>query len=66
MNLLEHYIEEVHSIVPCTAEWTKELPEQNFLSVDVTYNCYGVIERTTRVFEIEEWDITQKRGYWMG
>ena len=49
MNILEQYIVEVHSVTPCLDEWTNEFPEDDFVKVDVTRNCYGAKKRVERI-----------------
>ena len=48
MNLLEHYIIEIHSVTDITNKYTertgKELKEP-LLDVDLTYDCYGGVKR---------------------
>ena len=65
MNLLEHYIQEIHSEKPYEAEWTKEF-EKEFIKVDYTYDCYGGLTRTTQVFAKEQWEHFKIQGYFMG
>lgn len=65
MNLLEQYIEEIHSVEPYNAEWTKQFPKTRFVEVDVTTNCYGNTKRKKHVFQTEEWEKFKKQGYWM-
>ena len=53
MNLLEHYIQEVHSIEDVTEEYEKIVDrklEQPVLKVTMTINCYGNIEKVTKFF----------------
>ena len=48
MNLLEHYIQEVHSIEDVTSQYEEVVGrklEQPALKVDITIDCYGVVER---------------------
>jgi hypothetical protein len=66
MNILEQYIVEVHSVEPCTAEWTKEFPDRELLSVDVTTTCYGRDDRRTHVWSKEEWEKIQEQGFYWG
>lgn len=66
MNILENYIEEIHSVKPHIAEWTKEFPDRDFLEVDVTTNCYGRTERKTHVWTVKEWEVIQAQGYYWG
>lgn len=65
MNLLEHYIKEVHSVKECNEEWTKEFPGECFVEVDMTYDCYGCIERRTHTFKISMWEQVKEQGYFM-
>ncbi|WJV31719.1 hypothetical protein QTG56_24085 (plasmid) [Rossellomorea sp. AcN35-11] len=41
MNVLEHYIKEIHSVDPYDVSFdTKEFAHKKFVKVDVTTNCY--------------------------
>lgn len=64
MNMLKQNIQEIHSVEPHTAEWTKEFCE-SFVEVRMTINCYGVVETTERVFSVGEWERVKERGYYM-
>lgn len=69
MNLIEHYIKEVHSEEDVTNKYEEKngiQPNENILKVDLTYNCYGVITRETRNFFKSEWEIAKLKGYFMG
>lgn len=66
MNLLEVYIEEVHSVTPYTADWTDRFPDRKFVQVDVTTNCYGREKRDTYVWNTKEWEEIKQKGYYMG
>lgn len=59
MNLLEQYIEEVHSEEPL------KYPDREFVKVDVTTNCYGIKKRDTYIFNTFEWEKYKSQGYWM-
>lgn len=68
MNLLEHYIKEVHSVVDVTDEFKKHGAIDNsekMLQVDLTYDCYGQVKRTSRYFYKEEWEESQRDGYFL-
>ena len=65
MNLIESYLKEIHSVKPCTAEWTKEFPDREFVEVDVTEDCYGRVTRRDHVFTVQEWADFQEKGYRM-
>lgn len=58
MNLLEHYIEKIHSEKPL-----EDNPD--LIEVDFTYNCHGSIERKTDIMFKEQWDIIKEKGYFM-
>lgn len=67
MNKLEHYIEEIHSVIKCEEEWTKEddFKDSEFVEVDLTYDCYGSIERRTYYWSKEDFEKIKKQGYFM-
>ena len=65
MNLLEHWIEEIHEEKPYEAAWTKEFTHKEFVQVDVTYDCYGRTTREKIVFSKEEWEKCKKDRYFM-
>ena len=58
MNLLEHYIIKVHSV-----EHYDRKP--NYVLVDLTCNCYGVVQRVSRLTTIQQWEIDKKRGFYL-
>ncbi|WP_144511567.1 hypothetical protein [Bacillus sp. FJAT-22090] len=64
MNMLEQYIQEIHSVEPHTADWTKEYCE-SFVEVTMTTECYGVVENKKRVFGVVEWERVKAQGYYM-
>lgn len=66
MNILEHYIEEIHSVKPYTEEWTKEFPDRKFVEVDVTSNCWGCVERQKHVWTVVELAKHKEQGYFWG
>ena len=68
MNLLEHYIKEVHSVVDITDEFTKQcgyIPKEAFLEVDLTYNCYGVEKREKVSFWKSNFENAKEAGYFL-
>lgn len=67
MNLLEHYIKEIHSVRKCEEEWTKEddFKDKEYVEVDLTYDCYGCIERRTRCWDKEYFEYIKEKGYFM-
>lgn len=65
MNVLENYIEEIHSVEPYTADWTDRFPDREFVQVDITSNCYGNKQRQKHVFNTKDWAEIQDQGfYW--
>lgn len=59
MNLLEHYIEEIHSV--------EEVRTDTLIlqKVDLTHQCYGVVQRETKTFLNSEWEDVKAKGYFM-
>lgn len=57
MNILEHYIVEVHSEVDV---------EDGVVEVDFTDNCYGAKNRRQRRYPKQMWEDIKARGYYMG
>lgn len=59
MNLLEHYIIEVHQIV---------VPEDYpyMVKVDLTYDCYGSVQRGWHTTFKEDWEKEFAQGYYLG
>lgn len=66
MNILEHYIVEIHSVKPYTEEWTKEFPDNKFVEVDCTSDCWGSVERLTHIWTVKELDKHKEQGYYWG
>jgi hypothetical protein len=58
MNLLEHYIIEVHDITEFTA-----VP--GMIKVDLTYDCYGTVERGKHITSKELWEEALAKGYYL-
>ena len=51
MNLLEHYIKEIHNVEDVSDNYEKAIrhkPKEPLYEVDVTFDCYGVVERKRR------------------
>ena len=68
MNLLEHYIKEIHSVKDITNRFTERAgyePCEPLLEVELTYDCYGVVKRTTKVFWKSNFERVKKKGYFM-
>ena len=58
MNLLEHYIIKVYSVEDYDSE-------QNYVLVDLSCNCYGVIQRVYHITTRQQWEIDKKRGFYL-
>lgn len=68
MNLLEHYIKEVHSVEDVSNKFEEKSdypPNEPLLKVDLTYDCYGKVERGIKMFFKSEWDSAREKGYFM-
>ena len=57
MNVVEHYIVEIHS--------EKDDVIEGFVEVDVTVNCYGSISRVKHSTSKRQWEIDKKNGYYL-
>ena len=66
MNLLEHYIKELHNIQDISDKFEKatesELKEPLY-EVDITVDCYGVVERMRKIMSKSEFERAKKQGY---
>lgn len=68
MNLLEHYIKEIHSVQDVSDKFEKATggePKEPLYEVDVTFDCYGVVERDTRFMDKSEFEQAKKQGYFL-
>ena len=68
MNLLKHYIKEIHSVQDVSDKFEKATgsePKDPLYEVDVTVNCYGVVERMRKFMSKSEFDQAKKQGYFM-
>lgn len=65
MNLLEHYIKEIHRVEDVSSEYTEELFGEPLYKVDLTIDCYGKIERIAKYFFMTEWERVRIQGYFM-
>lgn len=63
MNILEHYIEKIHSEELVT--FTYEGENVTCYKVDLTYNCHGCIKRVTEFFLEDEWKSIKEKGYYL-
>lgn len=68
MNILENYIQEIHSVTDVTNKYkdsTGEEPIEPLYKVDLTYDCYGIVERKSRVFFKSEFEQAKKTGIFL-
>ena len=68
MNLLEHYIKEIHNVQDVSDKYEKSIghkPKEPLYEVDVTFDCYGVVERTTKIMSKSEFEQTKKQSYFL-
>lgn len=68
MNVLEHYVKEIHSVEDITEKFVKHCgyqPEEPLLEVDMTYDCYGIIEREKKTFWKSNFEKAKEEGYFM-
>lgn len=57
MNILEHWLKEVH---------IEEDLGDGYVYVEFTIDCYGSIERKKKEMPKRDWEALKKRGYYMG
>ena len=68
MNLLEHYIKEIHSVQDVSdkfARATGRKLEEPLYEVDITANCYGVVERKREIMSKSDFEQAKKQGYFL-
>ena len=68
MNLLEHYIKEIHNVQDISDKFARETgrkPKEPLYEVDVTVDCYGVVERKRRIMSKSEFEQAKKQGYFL-
>ena len=68
MNLLKHYIEEIHSVQEISNKFEKATghkPKEPLYEVDVTVNCYGAVERKREFISKSEFEQAKKQGYFL-
>ena len=68
MNLLEHYIKEIHSVQDISDKYekaTRYKPKEPLYEVDVTVDCYGVVERTRKIMSKSDFEQAKKQGYFL-
>ena len=68
MNLLEHYIKEIHNVEDVSDKYEKAIrqkPKEPLYEVDVTVDCYGVVERTKKIMSKSALEQAKKQGYFL-
>lgn len=68
MNLLEHYIKEIHSVHDVSDEFEKATgskPKEPLYEIDITVNCYGVVERKRKIMSKSDFEQAKKQGYFL-
>ena len=68
MNLLEHYIKEIHSVQDISDKYERAIrhkPKEPLYEVDVTVDCYGVVERTRKIMSKSALEQAKKQGYFL-
>ena len=68
MNLLEYYIKEIHNVQDISDKFARETgrkPKEPLYEVDVTVDCYGVVERTRKIMSKSEFEQAKKQGYFL-
>lgn len=68
MNLLEHYIKEIHFVTDITLNFERfhgYPPVEPLYVVDLTYDCYGIYTRKKVTFYKTEWEDAKAKGYFM-
>ena len=68
MNLLEHYIKEIHSVQDVSDKFAIETgrkPKEPLYEVDVTFDCYGEVERTRKIMSKSDFEQAKKQGYFL-
>ena len=68
MNLLEHYIKEIHSVQDVSNKFEKATgrkPKEPLYEVDVTVNCYGAVERKREIMRKSKFEQAKKQGYFL-
>ena len=68
MNLLEHYIKEIHNVQDVSDNYEKAIrhkPKEPLYEVDVTVDCYGVVERMKKIMSKSALEQAKKQGYFL-
>ena len=68
MNLLEHYIKEIHNVEDASDKYEKAIrhkPKVPLYEVDVTVDCYGVVDRLKKITTKSALEKANKKGYFL-
>ena len=68
MNLLEHYIKEIHNVQDVSDKYEEAIghkPKEPLYEVDVTFDCYGVVERMKKIMSKSDLEQAKKQGYFL-
>ena len=68
MNLLEHYIKEIHSVQDVSDKFARATgckPKEPLYEIDITVNCFGVVERMRKFISKSEFEQVKKQGYFL-
>ena len=68
MNLLKHYIEEIHSVQEISNKFEKATgikPKEPLYKIDVTVNCCGAVERKREIMRKSKFEQAKKQGYFL-
>ena len=68
MNLLEHYIKEIHNVQDVSDKYEEAIghkPKEPLYEVDITVDCYGVVERMKKIMSKSALEQAKKQGYFL-
>ena len=68
MNLLEHYIKEIHNVEDVSDKYERAIrqkPKEPLYEVDITVDCYGVVERMKKIMSKSDLEQAKKQGYFL-
>lgn len=68
MNLLEHYIKEIHNVQDVSDKFERATGlklKEPLYEVDITVDCYGVVERTRKIMSKSALEQAKKQGYFL-
>lgn len=68
MNLLEHYIKEIHNVEDVSDKYETAIrhkPKEPLYEVDITVDCYGVVERMRKIMSKSALEQAKKHGYFL-